>query len=150
MYKKLKTKSKGNKIKKNELLEEFEEPVNKTHNRILENFEKYPINEIINESIEKTVSDIASQIISTSSVFVNSKNVKEIAKMCQRFFQDSNFGTFEYIQKTGRSSFRVEHSSGSNGTKFLKKFFEKIFNTCLKDYSVHIISDKSHVCVIFR
>ena len=54
------------------------------------------------------------------------------------------------MQKTGKNIFRVDHSSGTNGTEFFKKFFERIFGICMKDYSFYIISNESHVCVIFR
>lgn len=112
--------------------------------------EKNSISNIINKSIERIIEDIASHIINNESSFLRSKNTKEMAKSIEKFLKDSNLGNFEYVQKTGKNIFRVEHSSGTNGSEFFKKFFEKIFEICLKDYSFHIISNESHVCVIFR
>ncbi len=114
------------------------------------NFEKCSIDDIINEKVENVINDIVIKIINTKTILTSSKNVGEIAKNCEKFFQDSNFGMFEYTQKSGRNNFKVIHRSGDNGTKFLKKFFEKIFKSCLKNYSYHIISNDDSLCIIFR
>ena len=132
---------------RNEFFDNFSKSVN---NKDEINFEKHSINNIINETVEKAINDIVIKIINTKTILTSSKNVGEIAKICEKFFQDSNFGTFEYIQKTGRNNFKVIHKSGDNGTKFLRKFFEKIFKSCLKNYSYHIISNENSLCVIFR
>ncbi len=73
-----------------------------------------------------------------------------MALSIKKFLKNSNFGKFEYLQKTGRSTFRIDHSIGVNGTKFFEKFFEIIFKNCLNDYHFDIVSDQNHVCVIFR
>ena len=134
----------------NSLFHEFKNPVNMIKIIESENLEKNSINDIISKSIESIIDNIATRIINTESSFLRSKNTKEMTKSIENFFMDSNLGTFEYVQKTGKNIFRVEHSSGTNGTEFFKKFFEKIFEICLKDYSFHIISNQSYVCVIFR
>jgi len=148
LYEKLNKKS--NEILTNSLFREFENPVNIMKIIDSQRLEKNSISDIINKSIEYVIGDIASHIINTESSFFCSKNTKEMAKSIEKFLKDSNLGTFEYVQKTGKNIFRVEHSSGTNGTEFFKKFFERIFEICLKDYSFHIISNESHVCVIFR
>lgn len=132
---------------RNELFDKFSKSVN-CKDEI--NFKKHSINDIINETVENAINDIVIKIINTKTILTSSKNVDEIAKICEKFFQDSNFGTFEYIQKTGRNNFKVVHKSGYNGTKFLRKFFEKIFESCLKNYAYHIISNENSLCVIFR
>lgn len=66
------------------------------------------------------------------------------------FLTNSNVCTFEYTQKTGRNIMKIEHVMGINGSSFYKKFFEKIFESCLKNYSFYVISDERSVCVIFR
>ena len=120
LYEKLEKHSRDIKDRDN-LFCKFDNPVYGLENM---NFGKFSINDIINETVENAISDIASKIINTTETLTSSKNVSEIAKMCEKFFQDSNFGTFEYIQKTGRSSFKVEHLSGNNGSTFLRKFFD--------------------------
>lgn len=114
------------------------------------NFDIHSINNIINEAVEKAINDIVIKIINTKPIVTSSKNVSELAKNCEKFFQDSNFGRFEYMRKSGRSNFKVIHKLGDNGNKFLRKFFEKIFKVCLKNYSYHIISNENSLCVIFR
>ncbi len=114
------------------------------------NFNIHSINDIINDAVEKSINDIVIKIINTKTILTSSKNVSELAKNCEKFFQDSNFGKFEYMQKSGRSNFKVIHELGDNGNKFLRKFFEKIFKVCLKNYSYHIISNENSLCVIFR
>ncbi|MGY5148553.1 MAG: hypothetical protein ACW9W3_00650 [Candidatus Nitrosopumilus sp. bin_68KS] len=132
---------------KEELFHKFYEAVNYKDEI---NFDKYSINDIINEKVEKAINEIVMKIINTKTTLTSSKNVGEIAKNCEKFFQDSNFGIFEYTQKSGRNNFKVTHKSGDNGTKFLKKFFEKIFKSCLKNYSYHIIANENSLCIIFR
>ncbi|KAF6247066.1 hypothetical protein C6990_05125 [Nitrosopumilus sp. b3] len=114
------------------------------------NFDIHSINNIINEAVEKAINDIVIKTINTKAILTSSRNVGEVAKNCEKFFQDSNFGKFEYMQKSGRSNFKVIHELGDNGNKFLRKFFEKIFKTCLKNYSYHMISNQNSLCVIFR
>lgn len=150
MHKNLEIKSKNIEIEnksRDNFFYEFDKPVNYNDEM---NFEKFSINDIINESVEKAINDVVTKIINTKTILISSKKVSEIAEICEKFFWDSNFGTFQYIQKSGRSNFKVIHKSGNNGTKFLKKLFEKIFNTCLKNYTFHIISDENSLCVIFR
>ena len=117
---------------------------------MISKIKEFSINEIINESVENAINNIVTNIINTNPILTSSKDVNEIAKICKKFFSDSDFGTFEYMQRTGRNSFKVRHSSGINGTKFLGEFFKRIFSTSLKDYSFHNISDNSQVCIIFR
>lgn len=148
LYEKLNKKS--NEILTNSLFREFENSVSMMKIIDSQKLEKNSISNIINKSIERIIEDIASHIINNESSFLSSKNTKEMAKSIEKFLKDSNLGNFEYVQKTGKNIFRVEHSSGTNGSEFFKKFFEKIFEICLKDYSFHIISNESHVCVIFR
>ena len=153
MYEKLGKKSKdkkSNEMLTDSLFHEFENQVNITQIIDSKNLEKDSISDIINKSVESVIEDIVTHIINTESSFLSSKNTKDMTKSIENFFKDSDFGAFEYIQKTGRNIFRVEHSAGTNGTEFFKKFFEKIFEICLKDYSFHIISNQSCVCVIFR
>ena len=146
MYDKLEIKS-TSKSKRDNLFDKFNTPVKKNNDSKIE---KISINEIINESVENAINNIVTNIIKTRPILTSSKDVNEIAKICKKFFNDSNFGTFEYMRRTGRSSFKVRHSSGINGTKFLSKFFSRIFNTSLKNYSFHIISNNTQVCIIFR
>ncbi len=153
LYEKLNKKSKNeksNEMLTNSLFHKFENPVSIIKIIDSKKVEKNSISCIIQKSIDSIIEDIATHIINTESSFLKSKNTKEMAKSFDKFFKDSNLGTFEYVQKTGKNIFRVEHSSGTNGSEFFKKFFEKIFEICLKDYSFHIISNESHVCVIFR
>ena len=103
-----------------------------------------------NKSIKNIIEDIATHIINTESSFQSSKNAKELVLTIENFFKDSNLGTFEYIQKAGKNILRVENLSGTNGAEFYKLFFQKVFENCLKNYSYHIIFNKSHVSVIFR
>lgn len=148
LYEKLNKKS--NEILTNSLFREFENSVSMMKIIDSQKLEKNSISNIINKSIERIIEDIASHIINNESSFLSSKNTKEMAKSIEKFLKDSNLGNFEYVQKTGKNIFRVEHSSGTNGSEFFKKFFERIFEIYLKDYSFHIISNESHVCVIFR
>ena len=134
-------------IKRDYLFYEFDKPINNNDEM---KFEKSSISELINDSVNMTINNIATKIINNNPILTDSKNVSEIAKICKKFFKESNFGTFEYIHKTGRGNFRISHSSGNNGGIFLAKFFEKIFNICLKKYAFHIISDENSFCVIFR
>ena len=108
------------------------------------------IKDTIDKSIENMIEDISTEIIGMKSNVFESKNVREIADQIEIMLKDSNFGTFEYTQKTGKNFFRVEHKVGINGTEFLKKFFKKIFTSYLENYSIKIISNESYVCVIFR
>lgn len=134
----------------NNLFHEFENSVNLLQIIDFKKLEKYSISDIIYKSVECIIEDIAVYIINKESSFLRSKNVKEMATSIEKFIKDSNLGTFEYMQKTGKNIFRVEHVLGTNGSEFFKKFFTRIFNIYLKNYSFHILSNKCHVCVIFR
>lgn len=131
----------------NSLFQEFENPVNIIDSKKLE---KNSINDVINKSIESIIENIAMHIINTESSFQSSKNAKELVTSIENFFKDSNLGTFEYMQKAGKNILRIEHLSGTNGTEFYKLFFQKVFEIYLKNYSYHIISNESHVSIIFR
>ncbi|MCE9652505.1 MAG: hypothetical protein K8Q89_05550 [Nitrosarchaeum sp.] len=153
MYEKLEKKSNDselNEILKNNLFFEFENQINVTIETDSKNIKMNSITNIINISIDKVIDDIVTDLININPILLSSKNIRKIAKICEKFFRDSNFGMFEYVQKTGMSIFKVEHSSGVNGTEFLKKFFEKIFEISLKGYSFYIISNENYVCVMFR
>ena len=108
------------------------------------------IKNIIDKSINNMIEEITIDIINTKSNVFESKNVKEIADQIENILKESDFGTFEYIQKTGKNFFRVKHKVGINGTRFLKTFFENIFTNYLNNYSMKIISNENYVCVIFR
>ncbi len=149
LAKKLKNK-KSDEILTNSLFDKFENPVNVIKIIDLKKIDKISINNIMAKSIESVIEAIATHIIDTESSFLRSKSTTEIVKSIETFFKGSDLGTFEYVQKTGKNIFRVEHLSGTNGTEFFKFFFERIFEIYLKNYSFHIISDESHVCVIFR
>ncbi|MFQ5497062.1 MAG: hypothetical protein ACE5DU_04155 [Nitrosopumilus sp.] len=146
MYDKLEIKS-TSENKRDNLFDKFNMPVEGNNNL---NIKELSINQIINESVENAINNIVTNIIKTKPILTSSKDVNEIAKICKKFFNDSNFGIFEYTQRTGRNSFKVRHSSGINGTKFLGEFFRRIFNSGLKDYSFHNISNNTQVCIIFR
>jgi len=153
LYEKLDDTSQNTKLDeklKNSLFSEFENSVNFKKIINSKKIEKTSINDIINKSIESVIEDIVLHIINAESSFLNSKNAQELVKSIENFFKNSNLGTFEYMQKTGKNILRIEHSSGTNCTEFYKSFFKKVFEICLKDYSYHIISTESHVSVIFR
>lgn len=142
--------TKSDKNLKNNLFSKFEKPVNLKKIIDSKKIEKTSINDFINKSIESIIEDLTTYIINTESSFQRSKNTKELVSSIKNFFKDSNLGTFEYIQKTGKNILRVENLSGTNGTEFYKLFFQKVFEAHLKNYSYYIISDESHVSVIFR
>lgn len=146
MYKNLETKSK-NIENTDSLFKEFKKPVN--HSGKI-NFNKISINELIDKSVENAMNDVVSNIINTKINTIESENTSNIAEKCKKFFENSDFGTFEYTQRAGRNNFKVAHKSGINGTKFLEKFFEKMFRIYLKNYSTHVISNENSLCVIFR
>jgi len=153
LYETLDNKSKNKKsdeILTNRLFDKFENPVDVMKLIDSKNIAKTSINDIMRKSIESVIDAIATHVIDAESSFLRSKNTREIVTSIETFFKSSNLGTFEYVQKTGKNIFRIDHSSGTNGTEFFKKFFERIFEIYLKNYSFHIISDESHVCVIFR
>ncbi len=130
----------------NALFREFENPVEIKQKIISKNF----IHNAIDTSIENTIDALVTSTINTDSSLIDSKNIKDTMKSIENFMLNSNFGTFEYTQKTGRNIIKVKHSMGVNGSNFCKKFFERIFGICLKDYSFHVIYDEYTVCVIFR
>lgn len=137
------------KISKNNLFNEFTNSV-KTYN-VDSNYHKQDsIVENIHKSVEHTIMENVNHVIRSNPLLSQSKNVEETIRSVENILRNSNFGTFEYEQKTGKNFLRVEHSEGSNGTEFLKIFFERVFNICLKDYLFHIISNERYVCVIFR
>ena len=135
---------------KNSLFHEFENTVNIIKINNLNFFEKNSLCGIIDKSIENVIEDIITRLFDTDPSFLKLNNTGKMIRSFEKFFSDSNFGTFEYAQKTGKNIFRVKHSAGINGTKFLKRFFERIFKICLKNYSFHIISNENYVCVMFR
>lgn len=153
LHKKLEQRSKNKKSDKkklNSLFNKFENSVNKIQIINSKKPEKYSVAEEINKSIQSVIEDIAIQIINTESSFSESKNVKEMAISIESFFKKSNLGSFEYTQKTGKNIFKVKHFLGTNGTEFFKKFYEKLFEVYLKNYSFYLIYNESYVCVIFR
>lgn len=135
---------------KNRLFSEFEKPVNLKKIIDSKKIKQTSINDVINKSIESIIENIAMHIINTESSFQSSKNAKELVTSIENIFKDSNLGTFEYMQKAGKNILRIEHLSGTNGSKFYKLFFQKVFEIYLKNYSYHIISNESHVSIIFR
>ena len=152
MYEKL-NKSRDSLLKEElteNLFREFENQVKKSKTFNSEKFGKYSIIDMIHKSVENGIENVVTHIINTYPSLVGTKQVKIMAKLFEKFFEDSNFGNFEYTQKTGKNIFRVEHTIGINGNEFLKKLFERIFEICLKNYSFHIISNKNYVSIIFR
>jgi hypothetical protein len=150
LYKNLEKTSNDLVVIKNNLFLEFEKPINVN---TIDNTKKSKNSTIIsriNNSIDEVINEIVLDLINTNSFLLGSKNIPEIVKACEKFFHDSCFGTFEYVQKTGMSIFKVEHTAGINGTLFLKKFFEKIFEVVLSGFSFYVISNENHVCVMFR
>lgn len=130
----------------NALFREFENPVDikqKIHSKNL-------IHDAIDTSVENVLDDFVTSTINSDSTLIDSENVKDTMTSIENFMLNSDFGTFEYTQKTGRNILKVQHSMGVNGSKFCKKFFVRIFGICLQDYSFHVISDDRSVCVIFR
>ena len=130
----------------NALFREFENPVDIKQKIHFKNF----IHDTIDTSVENIIDDFVTNTINADSSLIDSENVKDAMTSIENFMLNSDFGTFEYTQKTGRNILKVKHSMGVNGSKFCKKFFERIFGICLHDYSFHVISDDHSVCVIFR
>jgi len=130
----------------NTLFREFKNPVDIKQKIHSENF----IHDAIDTSVENVLDDFVTSTISADSSLIDSENVKDAMTSIENFMLNSNFGTFEYTQKTGKNILKVQHSMGVNGSKFCKKFFERIFGICLQDYSFYVISDDRSVCVIFR
>ncbi|CAD6519211.1 conserved hypothetical protein [metagenome] len=137
-------------VMKNNLFLEFEKPINVNSIDNIKKSKNSSITNRINNSIDEVINEIVLDLINTNSFLLCSKNIPEMVKSCKKFFQDTQFGTFEYVQKTGMSIFKVEHTAGINGTLFLKKFFEKIFEVVLKGFSFYVISNENYVCVMFR
>lgn len=136
-------------ISKNNLFDEFTNSV-KTHDLDSNHCEGYPIVDNIRKSIKHTITENVNRVIRSNSLLLQSKNVAETTKSIENILKNSNFGTFEYEQKTGKNFIRVTHSEGYEGTEFLKIFFENVFNIYLKNYSFHVIFNECYVCVIFR
>lgn len=130
----------------NALFHEFENPVDIKQKVSSKNF----IHNVIDTSVENLIDDHVTSTINADSSLIDSKNVKDVMTSIENFMLNSNFGTFEYTQKTGRNILKVKHSMGINASNFCKKFFERIFGICLKNYSFHVIYDECSVCVIFR
>lgn len=130
----------------NALFREFENPVDIKQKISSKKF----IHNAIDTSVENILDDFVTSTINADSTLIDSENIKDAMTSIENFMLNSNFGTFEYAQKTGRNILKVKHSMGINGSKFCKKFFERIFDICLQDYSFHVISDDRSVCVIFR
>lgn len=130
----------------NALFREFENSVDLKQKISSKNF----IHNAIDTSVENVIDDLVTSTINTDSSLIDSKNVKDVMTFIQNFMFNSDFGTFEYTQKTGRNILKVKHRMGINGSNFCKKFFERIFGICLKNYSFHVIYDECSVCVIFR
>ena len=149
MYKNIEKNSNDLDVAKNNLYLEFEKPIKVNHANSIKKSHS-PIMDMLNNSIDKVINDMVLDLIDMNSFLLNSKNIKEIVKGCEKFFKDTNFGTFEYVQKTGMSIFKVEHAAGINGTIFLKKFFERIFETMLNGFSFYVTSNENYVCVMFR
>ena len=135
---------------KNNLFNEFNNSVKKTIDINPNHCKQDSTIDYIHKSVECTIKETVNHVINSNDSLLQSKNIIETIKSVENFIKNSNFGTFEYEQKTGRSFFRVEHSEGYTGTKFLKVFFERVFDICLKNYSFHIISNENYVCVMFR
>ncbi|QLH06854.1 hypothetical protein [Nitrosopumilus ureiphilus] len=135
---------------KDRLFHEFENSVNSApihdpKKPVLGSIEK-----ILHNTVQNAINNVVSYVSCNDPSLSTPGTVTKVMSSIQKFFQDSDFGTFEYLQKTGRALIRIEHSQGFIGTEFLKKFFEKIFKVCLKDYSFYVISTESYVCVMFR
>lgn len=130
----------------NALFHEFENSVDIKQKISSKNF----IHNAIDTSVENLIDDHVTSTINADSSLIDSKNVKDVMTSIENFMLNSNFGTFEYTQKTGRNILKVKHSMGINASNFCKKFFERIFGICLKNYSFHVIYDECSVCVIFR
>lgn len=138
------------KLLKNNLLNEFSNPVNKISNINSNGCKQDSTLDYIHKSVDCAITNAVNHVIYSNSTLLQSKSLNEMTKSIENILRDSNFGTFEYEQKTGRNFFRITHSEGSNGTAFLKIFFKNVFDICLKNYSFHIISNESYVCVMFR
>lgn len=134
----------------NDLFTYFDNPVKIEQKIFSKNSKKNLIRDEIITSVESTLDDLVTRTINANSSLIDSKNVKDVIKSIENFLLNSNFGKFEYVQKTGRNILRVEHSMGVNGSVFCKKFLERLFGICLNDYSFHLIFDENSVCVFFR
>ena len=132
------------------LFHDFENPVEIKQKISSKNIKNCPIHEEINNSVDHVLEDLVTKTINVNSSLIDSKNVNDVMKSIETFLINSDFGTFEYVQKTGRNMLKVKHSMGVNGSNFCKKFFERLFGICLSDYSFHVILDENSVCVIFR
>lgn len=130
----------------NALFREFENSVDIKQKTSSKNF----IHNAIDNSVENVIDDLVTSTINDNSSLIDSKNVKDTMIFIENFMLNSNFGTFEYTQKTGRNILKVKHGMGINASIFCKKLFERIFGICLKNYSFHVIYDEYSVCVIFR
>ena len=130
----------------NALFLEFENSVDIKQKISTKNF----IHDIIDTSVENIIDNFVTSTINSDSSLIYSKNVKDTMKSIENFMLNSDFGIFEYTQKTGRNILKVKHSMGVNGSTFCKKLLERILGICLQDYSFHVISDERSVCIIFR
>lgn len=130
----------------NNLFLKFENSVDIEQKTRSKNF----IHDAIDASVENVIDNLVTSIIDADSSLIDSKNVKDVMTSIENFMFNSNFGTFEYMQKTGRNILKVKHSMGLNGSNFCEKFFGRIFGICLKNYSFYVIYDEQSVCIIFR
>jgi len=132
------------------LFHKFESPVKFEKKPCLTNFKENSIHDSIDYSVGNILDDLVSRIVDNDSSLTDSKNVPDLMKSIKNFLINANFGTFDYSQKTGKNIVKVEHCMGENGNIFCEKFFKRLFEHCLTDYSIHVISSENFVCVIFR
>ena len=90
----------------NALFREFENSVDIKQKISSKNF----IHNAINSSVENVIDDLVTSTINADSTLIDSKNVKDAMTSIENFILNSNFGTFEYTQKTGRNIIKVKHS----------------------------------------
>ena len=134
----------------NDLFADFDNPVKIEQKKLSKNHKTTLIRDEINTSVENAIDDLVTRTINANSSLIDSKNVKDMVKSIENFLINSDLGSFEYLQKTGRHILKVEHNMGVNGSDFCKKFFERLFGICLTNYSFHMIFDEQSICVIFR
>jgi len=132
------------------LFRKFENLVKSEKKSCLTNFKENSIHDFIDCSIGNTLNDIVSKIINGDLSLTGSKNVPDLMTSIENFLIHTNLGTFDYSQKTGKNILKVEHCMGANGSIFCEKFFKRLFEICLIDYSIHVISNENFICVIFR
>jgi len=132
------------------LFRKFESPVKFEKKLCLTNFKENSIHDSIDYSVGNVLDELVSRIVENDLSLTDSKNVPDLMKSIENFLINTNFGTFDYSQKTGKNILKVKHCMGANGNIFCEKFFKKLFELCLTDYTMHVISNENFVCVIFR